>query len=150
MKRMVLTIAVLLVCLGVATSAFAVPPGEMVRVETNQTFTGACCFSWNETITVTEPKVLVPVIVTWSTDYIATDIFHVGVAINDHPCMAAEDLTESVPKDGTADSRTFQFVLFPSDGLVKGNNIITLCGGGFAAGDSITLGFNTLAGRISK
>jgi hypothetical protein len=150
MNRLVIGIAVVCLVLGSATAAFAVPPSEVVRRETNETLTGQCCFSWGETVTVTEPKLLVPVVVTFSTDFVATGLIQVGVAINGHPCLNNDDIADSTPADGTSNSRTYQFILFPDDGLMKGSNTITLCGGGLEANDSITLGFSTLAVRISK
>ena len=150
MKRLVIEIAVVCIVLGSAIAAFAVPPSEVVRKETNETFTGQCCFSWSETVTVTEPKSLVPVVVTFSTDFVATGLIQVGVAINGHPCLNNDDIDGSTPADGTFNSRTYQFILLPNDGLMKGDNTITLCGGGLRTSDSITLGFHTLAVRISK
>ena len=150
MTRLVIGIAVACVALGIATRAFAVPPNEALRIETNQTFTGRCCFSWGETVTVTEPKAVIPATVTFNTDYRATVNGFVGISVNGHPCMTTQGFSDFVPSDGAFRSANFEWVVFPSDGLIKGNNVITLCGGADADSGSVTLGFNTLAVRISK
>ena len=150
MRRFVIGIAVVCFAVGLATSAFAVPPNEVLRMEFNQTFTGKCCFSWGETVNVTEPKAVVPITVTFSTDYRSDfDFNSVGISVNAHPCMTTQTLFRFNPTDGTFQSGNFEWVVLPSDGLVRGNNTITLCGGSVTNG-SITLGFNTLAARILK
>jgi len=151
MKRLVIRLAVVCVVLGLAAAALAIPQNEVLLVGNLQTFTGLCCSRWGETVLVTEPSIVVPVVVTWSTDYRLTDsrFFHVGVSVNGHPCMF-NDLSFFAPPDGTFISRTIQWVIFPSDGLIKGTNNITLCGGGGDATDSITLAGNTLAVRFAK
>jgi len=150
-KRLALPVVVAFVVLGLAAAAFAILPSEVLFVGNIQTFTGLCCSRWGETVLVTEPKAVVPVVVTWSTDYRLTDsrFFHVGVSVNGHPCLV-NDLTFFAPPDGSFVSRTLQWVIFPSDGLVKGTNDITLCGGGGDTSDTITMGGNTLAVRIAK
>ena len=151
MKRLVIKISLLLLVVGIAAAAFAVPPTEVVRVEDVQLFSGACCSHWGETVTVTEPKAVVPVVVTWSTDYITSAsnvFFSVGVSVNGHPCLATGVMGGSVPHDGTFSSLSFQWNILPSDGLIKGNNKITLCGG--SSSGTIAVISNTLAARISK
>ena len=146
-----LSLAAVGILIGIATIALAVPSNEILRVEFNQTFTGECCFSWAETVTLTEPAAVVPAVVTWSTDY-RTDVRHEwgGLSVNGHPCAPKDPIDESAPSDGTFSSRTFQWVVLPSDGLIKGSNTFTVCGGGLSATDGVTLGFNTLSVRISK
>ena len=52
---------------------------------------------------------------------------------------------------GPFDSHMFQWVIMPSDGLVKGKNTFLLCGGSFSMPNGIImLGFNTLSARLSK
>jgi hypothetical protein len=151
-KQLAIRMALVCVVLGIATAAFAVPPNEVLLKGNLQTFTGACCFSWGETVSITEPKAVVPVVVTWSTDYrgMAQLFFKVGVSVNGHPCMASDLIDLTPPSDGTFNSRTFEWIILPSDGLIKGTNNIALCGGGEVASDSITLAGNTLAVRIAK
>jgi hypothetical protein len=147
--------AAILACLIAAgsVSALAVPANQVLRVQFNQTFQGKCCFLWGETVRVTEPSVIAPVVVTWSTDYRSNAPFLSGLSVNGGPCMffGSGSIPASSASDGTFGSRTFQWLIFPNDGLLRGTNTFTLCGGGvFANTDSITLGFNTLAVRLSK
>jgi len=150
MKTFVIGIALACVAMGIATNAFAVPPNEVLRIETNQTFTGACCSSLGETVTITEPKMVVPVTVTFSTDYRASGNGLIGISVNGHPCATEQNFFTFAPADGTFRSLNYEWVVTPTDGLVRGNNTITVCGGVGFGGGSITFGFNTLAVRISK
>jgi len=152
MTRFNLCLAVICVALGVATAALAVPPNEVLLNGNPQTFTGTCCFSFGETVTVMEPKVVVPVVVTWSTDYRLTAnlFYNIGISVNGHPCLSSDLIDGFAPPDGTFQSRSFQWTILPSDGLIRGTNTITLCGGGEVATDTITLAGNTLAVRFSK
>jgi len=147
-----LILLAVLTCLLVAGSvtAHAVPVGQVLRVQTAQTFTGVCCFSWKETVSITEPSPTVPVVVTWSSDYVATYQFFVGIMLNNGPCTFYG--SGQIPAySGNYNFRTMQAVIFPSDGLVKGKNTFTLCGGSQGvATDSISLGYNTLVVQISK
>jgi len=149
MKKRVLHFAIVIMVLAIGTVAFAVPTNQVTRVQFNQTFTGFCCFTWVESVTINEPRALVPVVVTLSTDYRATTPALAGISVNGHECLTTAHLNEYVPSDGSFASYTFQWVVAPGDGLMKGNNTFTLCGG-MDAGGSITLGFNTLAVRMSK
>ena len=149
MKKRILHLGIMCVIIAIGTLVFAVPSNQVTRVEINQTFTAACCFSFGESVTITEPKTLVPVVVTLSTDYRSTSFSRAGISVNGHECLATAQFTPSAPADGSFASHTFQWVISPSDGLIKGSNTITLCGGMDGNG-SLTLGFNTLAARISK
>jgi len=148
-KQRIAGFAVILACLGIAASAFAIPPNELLRKGDNPIFTGQCCFSFGESVTVTESAKVMPVVVTWSTDYQSIVSFNVGIAVNGHPCQVPEfqdlDISGSLFR-----SRAIQWVVLPSDGLIKGNNTITLCGGGSKETDTLTLGFRTLSVTISK
>jgi len=141
--------ATMLSCMGIAALAFAVPPNQVLRKGDNPVITGKCCFSWGESVTITEPALITPVVVTWSTDYESAVFMNVGLAVNGHPCVVPQfpDLDNSGPNFR---SRAIQWVVLPSDGLIKGNNTITLCGGGTRDTDAITLGFRTLAVTISN
>jgi hypothetical protein len=116
--------------------------------------TGRCCSVWDESIRVNEPETIVPVVVTWSTDYQSNAPFLSGLSLNGGPCtfFGPASIPPFAPTDETFASITFQWVIMPGDyGLVKGKNLVSLCGGGvFADTDSITLGFNTLAARLGK
>jgi len=141
--------------LAIRTPAFAVPPAQLLRVEQNTPFQGMCCFSWREKVSVTEPATIVPVIVTFSTDYQATTEFVVSVAVNDGPCITQGpvvfDPFGTGDGSGPFDAHTFQWVILPGQGLVKGKNTFLLCGGSFSQPNGVLmLGFNTLSVRLSK
>jgi len=135
--------------------ASAVTKKELLRVEHNQAFQGLCCFSWSESVTVTEPSTVAPVIVTWSTDYQATGAFLIALSVNGGPCrfFGPGSIQPFGKGDGSGffDSHYFQWLISPSDGLHKGINTFTLCGGAASSPAAvILLGFNTLSVRTSK
>jgi hypothetical protein len=141
--------------LAVQTPAFAVPPSELLRVEQNTPFQGMCCISFREKVSLTEPSVVAPVIVTFSTDYQATREFVVAVSVNGGPCNAVGpvilDPFGKGDGSGPFDAHMFQWVIMPGEGLVRGKNTFTLCGGSFSFPDGVLmLGFNTLSARLSK
>ena len=145
------------VCLVVMVTpaVFAVSNQELLRVEQNQSFQGACCFTWLEQVRVTEPAAIVPVIVTWSTDYQSTGPFLAGLSVNGRPCQffGSGSIARFGVGDGTGDfeSRYLQWTILPDEGLIRGRNTFTLCGGATLSPiDIITLGFNTLTVRLSK
>lgn len=97
--------------------------------------------------------------VTWSVDYNIGGTF-VGLSVNSGPCQfygsRAMYATTTGGGPGLVQSRTFNWVVFPSDGpatnaLHRGTNTFTLCGGGMvSAGQSVNLFNNTLSVRISQ
>ena len=139
--------------LALQTPAFAASKNELLRVQQNASFQGACCFSWLEKVSVNEPATPVPVIVTWSGDYQTPGYYYVGISLNGGVCQFYGSLLLSPTGnfENFFESRTMQEVILPGDGLVPGKNTFTLCGGEiFTATDTITLGYNTLSVRISK
>ena len=148
-KQRIARFALVLACMGIAALAFAVPPNQLLRKGDTPVMTGKCCFSWGESVTVTEPAQVTPVVVTWNADYQTNVLINVGFAVNGHPCQVPDfqnlDASGSIGR-----SRTIQWVVLPSDGLIKGNNTITLCGGGSKDTDAIKLGFRTLTVTTSK
>jgi hypothetical protein len=46
-----------LICMifGLGTTAFAVPANQLLRIRSNRTITGKCCFLWGEQVSVNEP-----------------------------------------------------------------------------------------------
>jgi hypothetical protein len=150
---------VALACMVLAgsLSAFAVPANQVFRVDTVSgfvTFTGGCCFSWNDQVTLTEPSSLTSVIVTWSSDYQSSGENQVGISLNGGTCTAygAGRMPMFFPLGGSPFSNiSLQWVIEPSDGLVVGKNTFTLCGGG-SFGNSVTteLAFRTLTVQVSK
>src|SRR5262252_2872827 len=87
MKRWLACLAVAAVGVLLVPTASAVSPTELLRVEQNESFQGACCFSWLEKVKVNEPTNVVPVVVTLSTDYQATGFFYVGISLNGGVCQ---------------------------------------------------------------
>ncbi|MFZ3340765.1 MAG: hypothetical protein WA609_18920 [Terriglobales bacterium] len=145
--------ALAVMMLAGSISAFAVPSGQVARIYNAVTFTGQCCYLWNETVQVTEPAKLVPVIVTWSADVLVNDEFLVGLSLNGSACVAygSREIAFFRLIENSAVNATHQWIVFPSDGLVKGTNTFALCGGGAkSASDSISFGLSTLVVQISK
>ena len=156
-SRKGLCLAIICLVVGMASNAHAVPQRQLLRVLENHTFTGKCCNLWNEIVSVQEPAKLVPVVVTWSTDFIIVGAQYLvaGISLNGGPCQffgpAAFQQPISIVQGLNSDTRAFEWVIQPTDGLKRGNNTFTVCGGGlFADTETITLGFNTLQVRLSK
>lgn len=151
MKITGVALAVALAVLLRTTPGAAVPGSEVLRVMTTATQTGNCCFSWGETVHVSEGTSPVPVVVTWNTDAANSGRMIAGVMVNGGSCITpgAGQIPAGPPSGSGYQNISFQWVLFSSDGLVPGSNSITLCGGAHSSnpGGSISLGFNTLAVR---
>jgi hypothetical protein len=136
------------------SSAMAADKG-ILRSNADGTYTGPCCSRWDESVTVREPGTLVPVVVTWSTDYQSNAPFMVGLSLNDGPCSlyGAGSVTAQNPGDGIyLAPATYQWLILPGDyGLRSGRNVITLCGGGMVGDtDSITIWGNTLVAHLER
>ena len=148
-RRQIMGLAAILACLAFAAYAFALPMNQVLQKGDKPVENGKCCFSWGDTVSVVEPAKVTPVVVTWSADYQSTNQSFVGLAINGHPCQVPE--FHNLDSTGSLfGARAFQWVVLPSDGLIKGTNTITLCGGGARDTDTVTLGFRGLAVIISK
>lgn len=138
---------------GAATTSFAVPPGQVLKATILPSLHGPCCFSFDETVAVTEPAKPVPAVVTWSglMGYTFEDEF-VGLMVNGGPCRFYG--SGSIQGQGpVAYTHTFVWIVFPSDGLNAGNNTFTLCGGGggiYANSAIFNVYDNTLAVRLSN
>ena len=159
-KRSNTLFAVALACAVFAGSIFslAVPAGQVFRyLGEPVTFVGDCCSSWNESVSVTEPSTVVPIVVTFSSDYQASAEGQVGLSLNGGLCNLFFGLNR-LPEfnlgsggKGPFGNVSYQWVIISSDGLKVGKNELELCGGGsFGDNATIVLGFNTLAVRISK
>jgi len=152
-RARLLAAAACLIVVG-SISALAAPKASVLRVsDPGVTETGKCCFNWDQSLRVFEPERLVPIVVTWSTDYQSTAPFYSGVSVNGGPCTfyGPGNISTFTPEDGlTYTTRTVQWLIMPGDyKLVKGANEITLCGGGvYSDTDTLTLGFNTLTARL--
>lgn len=135
-------------------SAFAGPKAQVFRSVADGPHTGRCCSGWDQSVRVNEPNTPIPVVVTWSTEYRSNAPFLSGLSLNGGPCTfyGPGTIPASAPADDTYVSITFQWVIMPGDyGLVKGWNVVRLCGGAVLADtDSITIGFNTLSARTGK
>jgi len=147
------TIGLALFCMviGFASSAFAVPPGELLQMPDESDPIGQCCFSFNQTVAVTEPAKPFAVVVTWGVQGFLsfnTGGSLVGLIVNGAPCTLYGPA--SIPEVQINTSRSFQWVIFPSDGLRAGNNTFTLCGGGRFGSSGMLLGPYTLAARLSN
>jgi len=148
-----LCLAIVCLVVGMTSSAHAVPASQVLRRVDRQQIFGSCCFNWTETVSVVEPSAVVPVVVTWSTDFHLESqiIIGVGLIVNGGPCQffGAPHLEEPLTEASIDDSRTLQFVVEPAQGLHVGNNTFTLCGGSLTSNsDSIIIGFNTLEVRL--
>jgi hypothetical protein len=150
-----LPVAIICFMIAVATAAYAVPTKQVLRVNISQIFTGKCCFSWGESVSITQPPNPTPVTVIFSTDFLRDTAvnFNAGLMINGGPCrldLGANAISQLSNDKRSFDSAAWQWVILPSDGLIPGNNTFTLCGGGPQDTSKITLGVNTLAVTISK
>jgi len=154
-KRILAHLATLacVVALG-SISAFAGPKSQVFRSVADGPHTGRCCSRWDQSVRVNEPDTPIPVIVIWSTEYRSNAPFLTGLSLNGGPCTfyGPGTIPASAPADDTYASITLQWVIMPGDfGLVKGWNVVRLCGGSVLADtDSITIGFNTLSARTGK
>ena len=113
-------------------------------------FTGQCCISFGEAVTIAEGKTIKPVVVVWSFDYAegAADQYWVGLSVNGGPCETESWGARALLNNGTTDftSTTFQWVILPTDGvLIEGTNSFVVCGGGKSStSDEISIGDNAL------
>jgi len=153
-SRMLLIAALASFMLAGSISAFAVPPTQVSQALNEVTFTGKCCSLWNQSVAVTEPAAVVPVVVTWSADIFLNDEFIVGISLNGGSCIAYG--TREIPwlpvlgGSGILNA-THQWVILPADGLKKGKNTFALCGGGANSNsDTIDIEQSSLVVQISK
>jgi hypothetical protein len=135
--------AVVIVAAG---CAFAVPPNQLSRqiLSFPASFDGPCCMSFNQSVTVDEPAKPVSVVVTWNVQYTFGSGDISGLMVNGGPChfygsgsMGAEIIFRT---------RSYQWIVYPADGLQAGTNTFTVCGGGTA----LDLYVSTLMVRLSK
>ena len=154
-KRALLLAAVAGLMMAASISALAAPKPAVLRVDyPGMTETGRCCFDWDLSVRVMEPERLVPIVVTWSTDYQSNAPFYSGLRVNGGPCAfdGPGNISPYMPEDGLLyTTRTVQWLIMPGDYLLaKGANVITLCGGGvYSDTDTLTLGFNTLTAHLA-
>jgi hypothetical protein len=134
--------------LASAGRASAINPKQVIHDTSSRTFNGICCFSWRDTVQVTEPTVVVPVVVTWSMVYQSQAAFFVGLSVNGGPCTfyGSGELPAYVPYRST----TFSWVI-PRYDLNKGVNTFTVCGGSqVATAYGVSIYDSTLSVRIGN
>jgi hypothetical protein len=135
-------------------SAFAISPAQVARTAAVQTIGPSACLpndcpAFAPLVSFNEPATLTPVIVTWSADYNTTGTSVVGLALNGGPCRFYGPFTLEEPQliagsNSITVATTHQWVVLPSDGLVKGKNTFQMCGGGYKLNQIINIGFSTL------
>jgi len=132
-------------------SALAANPNEVFYTYTGENFSRACCYSWNDTVSITEPASVTPVVVTWSTEYLTTGFFLVGLSVNKGACTAFGPRTISPSLQGSrVDTRSIQWIV-PSSVLVRGKNTFLVCGGADSGYTGpIELGIRSFAARLSN
>jgi hypothetical protein len=153
-------LAAVLTCLVVAGSGSAFAQ-EVLRNSKTQVFKNTCpggsgCSTWGETVSTEEPASgAEPVVVIWSARYFVNtaDVYYAGLSVNGGACKT--DAYGPTNLDDIATSPaghfltvTFQWIVFPTDGLTAGTtNTFELCGGGNGGvkGDEITIAQNTLS-----
>jgi len=152
-KSAVIAAAIGCLMLAGSVSAFAVPVKQVARVLNIQEFTAQCCVPVGPTVQVNEPSPTVPVIVTWSTDYVVADTTLFELSLNGGPCAFYGSGIANIAATGTQSqfvSGTFQWAILPTDGLRQGLNSFTVCAGGVNKSVKMDFGSNVLAVRISK
>jgi hypothetical protein len=151
-KYILTAFALGLAIMWAARPAAAVPASQVLKLLPDRTITGTCCFLWGETVAITEPSALAPVVVTFSTDYLNSGNFVVKLSLNNRPCQAFGPSDIELELDGQPRSHLFEWIIYPEDGLMKGTNTFTLCGGDTSGlpNPTLILGGRTLSVTISK
>ena len=145
--------AVALVLTIAPASSFATAAGQVARNLFITTTTAECCVPLGPTVKINETATIVPVIVTWSADYIVFDTVQFALSVNGGPCAFYGPSVANLFASGTASSfisGTFQWVILPADGLKKGSNTFTVCGGGVGKAVTMSVGSNTLTVQDSN
>lgn len=151
-SRAVLLGGILALVLAGSVPASAVPPEQVFVTLVGKTVSGPCCFSFDDSVKVTEPATVVPVIVTWSTEQKTDGLYLAGLSVNGGPCTAYGSRTlQQGLGSPILKTMTMQWVIKPSDGLVQGSNIFTVCGGEASEQNhALTIGLRTLTAQLGK
>jgi len=143
--------AAMLACVVVAAVGSASAAANPITRKLSVTdFTGECCMSFGEVVTIEEGKTIRPVVVVWSFDFAegVQDVYFAGLSVNGGPCETESWGARALYPNPTESfsSTTFQWVILPGDGvLVKGLNSFEVCGGGKSSStDEISIGDNAL------
>jgi len=149
-RQCAVCLAILCFAIGVSTTAFAVPPGEVLYDPAFHDISGGqCCFSFNETVSVIEPAKPVPVVLTYEVSFFEGSSFIVGLMVNGGPCTLYG--SGFIPRVADNNPKAFQWIVFPADGLRAGTNTFTVCGGSvFFNTGFIDIQQITLAARLSN
>jgi hypothetical protein len=160
MGKAILFVAIL-ACLIVAGTGSALAAGPVFRSTTNTTVTGQFNdggpANVGESVSITEPASIEEVVVTWSGGYVINvpDLYFAGLDVNGRGCESLAYGNRGLPDLSTLAggdflSMAFQWVILPSDGVLKpGLNTFGLCiGGESSSSDSITITHNTLLVRL--
>jgi hypothetical protein len=147
----------ILACLMLAAAGSAAAATDPItRKLTVTNFTGECCMSFGESVSIAEGATIKPVIVIWSFDFAegVQDEYFVGLSVNGGACETLSWGARALFPYATDNfsSTTFQWVILPTDGvLVKGTNTFEVCGGGKnSSSDLIAIGDNTLTVALGK
>jgi hypothetical protein len=154
-KQGIRLFAVLIFAIAMASGSAMAANKGIRRSVADGTYTGPCCSRWDQSVTVYEPSTLVPIVVTWSTDYQSNAPFIVGLSLNGGICtlFGSASVTAQNPDGGVhLAPASYQWVILPGDyGLRSGTNVITVCGGGVQSDtDSITIWGNTLVAHLQR
>jgi hypothetical protein len=144
---MMFVAALALVLTMAQESSFATSGGQVARNLFITTTAAKCCVMLGPRVKINEPVTVAPVIVTWSADYIVFDTVQFALSLNGGPCLFYGPSVANLFASGTASSfisGTFQWVILPRDGLKKGTNTFTVCGGGVGKAVTMSVGSNTL------
>jgi len=151
-KQGIRLLAVLIFTIALACSSAMAADNGILRSNADGTYTGPCCSRWDESVSVHEPNALVPIVVTWSTDYQSNAAFIVGLSLNGGACTLFGSASMTAQNGIYLAPASYQWVILPGDyGLRSGRNVITLCGGGVMGDtDSITIWGNTLVAHLQR
>ena len=155
--------AAMLCCLIVVGAGSASASGPLLRNLNYFYVDGECCVSFdNETVSITEPSTIKPVVVLWDAGYSieVADNYLAGLSVNGGACSAKAGVGKgfgpAVIPDfelgyaGNFSHVGFQWIILPSDGvLTTGTNTFELCGGGAnSSSDQIVINTNTLSVQL--
>lgn len=149
----VLIVTLAIITMMAPVSSFATNKAQVSRNLVVTTFTAECCVILGPTVQINFPTTPVPVIVTWSTDYIVFDTVLFGLSVNGGTCTLYGPGEANISASGTGSSfvsGTFQSVVLPTDGLKKGINTFAVCGGGAFKAVTFSTGSNTLTVQASN
>jgi hypothetical protein len=151
---------------AIAALAIIAVPATLFAVQSTQVFryTGSpflhaavCCTVLSESVTLTEPATVAPVVVDFNADYQSNVEGNFGLSINGGSCnifLGPNRLPEfnlGSGGSGPFGNVHYRWVVKSTDGLKTGKNTFTPCAGGSEGNSAnIELGFHTLSVQISN